>query len=399
MKGGSTMIFLSLYADNVYMFRNFYLDFTVPRRSAHFLSQDDALFDGASINVRKKLLILGGNASGKTTFGRLLCAVQNYLIGREMNAYINPIDKRYVQSRPGVIRVEFAIGNVAFFVECEFDDHGIIRECMRKTDIFPTYSISKLRKKLAESEPIDMYNKSESDNVSIAGSLEMTSNILFKPDNKEYLDLFRRESSFSYVFSNYASGQNSQKLHVTQDMLNKIMPHIDNSVDRIVALKSEDPKIVSHSYMIVFKNGSQLTIPDGDLKKADSIRLSHGTYEILQFLNFITDLKNNPDMTAFADEQLPHSHIEMEAYFVMKALLVKRKGQMFYTTHNSELLSLNIPPQMVLLFRRNDDGFNEAIYVSERLKKNDRSIKGYYDNDFFGVMPDYSVLDEFFEEA
>ncbi len=151
--------------------------------------------------------------------------------------------------------------------------------------------------------------------------------------------------------------------------------------------------------MIVFKNGSQLTIPDGDLENADRTRLSHGTYEILQFLNFIINIKNTPNMTAFADEQLPHSHTELEAYFVMKAFLISRKGQFFYTTHNSELLNLNIPPQMVLLFRRNEEGFNETVYVSDSLKKNDRSIKGYYDNDFFGIMPDYSILDEYFEEG
>ena len=87
------MVFLSIYADNVYMFRDFCLDFTVQRRSSHFLSQNDALFDGSVISVRRKLLILGGNASGKTTFARLLCAIQNYLIGREMSKYLNLIQR------------------------------------------------------------------------------------------------------------------------------------------------------------------------------------------------------------------------------------------------------------------------------------------------------------------
>lgn len=395
------MVFLSIYADNVYMFRDFCLDFTVQRRSSHFLSQNDALFDGSVISVRRKLLILGGNASGKTTFARLLCAIQNYLIGREMSKYLNLIEKIYDPNRPGIIKAEFALKNVAFSIECEFDTKGVIRESLRRVEIFPTYSTAKLREKLYSSKPVDSYDRRDSGTGTISTIVDsgLISYLLFKPENKSYLDKFRRETAFSYIFSDYASNQNSEKLQLTQETLNKIVPHIDNSVERIVALKSEDPAIISNSYMIVFKNGTKLTIPDGDLKNADRTRLSHGTYEILQFLNFIAGIKNTPNMTAFADEQLPHSHTELEAYFVMKALLISRTDQLFYTTHNAELLNLNIPPQMVLLFRRNDEGFNEAIYVNERLKKNDRSIKGYYDNDFFGIMPDYSILDEYFEEA
>ena len=124
------MVFLSIYADNVYMFCDFYLDFTVQRRSSHFLSQDDSLFDGSAISVRKKLLILGGNASGKTTFGRLLCAIQNYLIGREMGTYVNLIEKIYDPNRPGTIKAEFAIENNVFSIECEFDAHGIVKETL-----------------------------------------------------------------------------------------------------------------------------------------------------------------------------------------------------------------------------------------------------------------------------
>ena len=394
------MIFLSIYADNVYMFRDFYLDFTVHRKASHFLSKDDELFEGSAISVRKKLLILGGNASGKTTFGRLLCAIQNYLIGREMGLYVNLTGKRYDPDMPGVIRAEFAIENIAYFIECEFDEHGIKSELLKKVEIFPSYSVAKLREKLANSMPIDVYTRSGlvTGEISATSDAGLISTLLCKSNNKSYLNDFRRDIAFSYVFSDFANNQNMQKLNISQDMLNKIIPHIDNSVERIVALKSDDPQIISNSYMIVFKNGSQLTIPDGDLKSADRTRLSHGTYEILQFLNFIINIKNTPNLTAFADEQLPHSHTELEAYFVMKAFLISRKGQFFYTTHNSELLNLNIPPQMVLLFRRNEDGFNETVYVSDSLKKNDRSIKGYYDNDFFGIMPDYSILDEYFEE-
>ena len=393
------MIFLSVYFDNVYMFRDFYLDFTMARKSSHFLANHDALFDGSKIYVRKKLLILGANASGKTTFGRILCAIQNYLVGREMGTQINLLEKRYDQTRPGMFQVDFAIGEYAYRMRCVYDEQGVKTESLKEVKIFPSYTNKILRERLERANFVTEYERPTNAPVStILGKIGMVSSLLLKQENETYLTKFREGIQFSYVFSDFASTQSSLHLQESVERLNHILPKIDNSVGRIVALKSDDSKLISHSYVIVFKNGQQMTIPDGDLNRADRTRLSHGTYEALQFLDFLTNVKNNPEMMAFIDEQLAHLHTELEAYLIMKALLVQRNGQIFCTTHNPELLDLNISPQMVLLFRRTEEGFNEALYVSDRIKKNDRGFKGYYDNDFFGVLPDYSVLDKYFEE-
>ena len=393
------MFFLSVRLDNVYMFRDFFLDFTMARKSSHFLAKHDALFEGSKIYVRKKLLILGANASGKTTFGRILCAIQNYLVGREMGPQINLLEKRYDQTKPGMFQVDFAIGEYAYRMRCVYDERGVKTEGLKVVKIFPSYTNKVLCKRLDDADYVTEYERPVNAPVpTILGKTGMVSSLLLRQENETYLTKFRDGIQFSYIFSDFASTQSSLHLQESVERLNHILPKIDNSVERIVSLKSEDSKLISHSYVIVFKNGQQMTIPDGDLNRADRTRLSHGTYEALQFLDFLTNVKNNPEMVAFIDEQLAHLHAELEAYLIMKALLVQRNGQIFCTTHNPELLDLNIAPQMVLLFRRTEDGFNEALYVSDRIKKNDRGFKGYYDNDFFGVLPDYSVLDKYFEE-
>lgn len=390
------MIFLSLRLDNVYMFRDFYLDFTMTRKPHHFLAERDALFEGSKIYARKKLLILGANASGKTTFGRILCAIQNYLVGRELGPYVNLLDKRFDLTKPGMFEVEFVVGTDAYKVKCLFDENGIKEESLKMVKVFPSYTTKLLRKHLEDAKNEAFHGRLL--DLPVKPMNNMLSTMLLNPANEKILQSFRENFQFSYLFSNFDDIQVNHKLRVTVAALNQILPKIDNSVERVVALRPVGSKLKSHSYAIVFKNKQFLTIPDGDLKSADRTRLSHGTYEALQFLDFLMNLKNNPDMTAFVDEQLAHMHTELEAYLIMKALLVPRDGQIFCTTHNPELLDLNITPQMILLFRRNTEGFNEAQYVSDRIKKNDRGFKGYYDNDFFGVLPDYSVLDEYFEE-
>ena len=66
------MIILRVAYDNFYMFKNFEVDFTYERKSNRYLSENDRLFAGSNIKVRKNLIVMGANASGKTTFGKLL---------------------------------------------------------------------------------------------------------------------------------------------------------------------------------------------------------------------------------------------------------------------------------------------------------------------------------------
>ena len=91
-------------------------------------------------------------------------------------------------------------------------------------------------------------------------------------------------------------------------------------------------------------------------------------------------------------------HTELEAYFIKKAFQNKTNDtQLFFSTHNLEIFNLNIPNNSFVFFNRNDSGYNEMLYPSEKMCKNDRNLRNYYENDYFGVLPDYSTLDETFE--
>ena len=53
------MIILRVACDNFYMFKNFEVDFTYKRKSNHYLSENDRLFAGSKIKVRKNLIVTG----------------------------------------------------------------------------------------------------------------------------------------------------------------------------------------------------------------------------------------------------------------------------------------------------------------------------------------------------
>ena len=50
------MIITKVSCDNMYMFNNFSLDLTYQKKRKHHLSENDVLFDGSKIKVRKNVM-------------------------------------------------------------------------------------------------------------------------------------------------------------------------------------------------------------------------------------------------------------------------------------------------------------------------------------------------------
>ena len=396
------MLILSLSCNNIFMFSDFYLDFTYSRKINNSMAENDKLFPNSKINVRKSMILMGGNASGKTTFGKLLCAINNFVLGREVaEKNLNLFEAIYDKSKDANFTIEFVIDRIAFKVECVFNVSGIIREKITEHSILASYNIKKLRDVLENEEKnVKIYTN---DNLGIQDNKQNEKNIkpffskiLKNPANEELYNKLSNNIGFHYLFSNFAEQSNETTINIPIDLLNSILPEIDNSIKKIVRMVPDDKTLKNNTYVIVFNNGDQLTIPDGDLKNANKSRLSHGTYEALTFLNILEEIKARKKDIIFVDEKLPHLHSELEAYLIKKAFLILRDSQMFFTCDNSELLDLNIPYNAFMLFKRTDE-FNQAFFINNKFNKNDRSLKTYYENDYFGVLPDYSNLDAYFE--
>lgn len=110
------MVILRVACDNLYMFKDFELDFTYERKINHPLAEGDTLFEGSRIKVRKNLIVMGANASGKTTFGKLICAILNFIRGRNMdsgNFGLSTI--QYDKTKDANFEIEFVEGVISQF--------------------------------------------------------------------------------------------------------------------------------------------------------------------------------------------------------------------------------------------------------------------------------------------
>lgn len=385
------MVILRVACDNLYMFKNFELDFTYDRKINHPLANGDVLFEGSRIKVRKNLIIMGGNASGKTTFGKLLCMILNFIRGRNLENDFNLAKIQYDKSSDANFEIEFAIGDVAYLLKASFRNFNLQQEQVYKQKIYRSYNIKTLRNKLNSNEPIETFDADEKKmNIGFKSFAFSAS----KPNKFEEVI---KKIGFWFMFSEPISNDRVYDSEVDVEFLDKLIPKIDNSVRSVRRLQVEGNGEATNSYQISFNNDEKLTVTNGNLKDCGD-RLSHGTFEAIDFVFSISALKRKLDSIFYIDERLSHMHPELETYLARQSFWQKPKdAQLFFTTHDTEFFDLNVPNTTYILFRRNSAGFNEAVCVSDKMNKNDRNLRNYYENDYFEVIPNYEPLDELFE--
>lgn len=386
------MIILRVACDNLYMFKNFELDLTYNRQINHPLAKFDKLFEGSRIKVRKNLIVMGANASGKTTFGKLLCLILNFILGRPVEDRDFNLSKiQYDKSKDARFEIEFAVADTAYLLKATFQDFNLQQESVCRQKILKSDNIKNLRRKLNASAPVSTFD---------ADKMEMNigfKSFAFSASKPVKFEESVRRPGFWFMFSEPISNTTAYNSSVDVDFLDKLLPKIDNSVKSVKRLQVEGESTPTNSYQIQFNNGENLIVLNGDLKSC-GYRLSHGTFETIDFVFSLSALINGVASIFYIDERLSHMHPELKTYLARQAFYQKAKdAQLFFTTHDTELFDLNAPVTSYILFKRNAEGFNEAVCVSDKLTRNDRNLRNYYENDYFDTIPDYSILDELFE--
>lgn len=84
IKRGDTVIVLDVRLDNIYAFRNFHLNLTYPKKIVGSCIEDEHLAERPNFRYKKVNIIMGANASGKTTLGHALMYIFNFLSKKAM---------------------------------------------------------------------------------------------------------------------------------------------------------------------------------------------------------------------------------------------------------------------------------------------------------------------------
>ncbi len=390
------MIFTRVSLKNLYCFDGIDIDLTFPR-TVKASPIDGEFLDGRpSFHFKRVCILAGANASGKTSFGKILCGIQNCMKHKSVSGYYlaNGIaDKTTV--------AEFTVEYVTP------EDHRLHSLCVRFNSekiVFIEYanvyirkidSNSSARLRLCDVLKKKEQNKRNTRYVCVDYSKKIDEYLAQEAHLLELNVFHNRSLGWNYVLSeshegNFLKADDIQNLQL--NVLKNILCTFDPSIQTVNEYISLEDNDTSH-FEIVFRNDDRILIDKkGGITQQN--RLSRGTCEAIKIAHFYSWVLSNRDSTFYLDEQMAFTHSELEQ--AMLNLIIdklSRYSQFFYTTHNYDILELNLPVHSYLFFRKTGE-CSESICPADEFKKNDRSLLNYIKNDAFRTLPSINLLDD-----
>ncbi|HEI8999781.1 TPA: ATP-binding protein [Citrobacter koseri] len=394
------MIFTRLRFINLYAFADAELNLSYPRKPVNMPLDGEFLFSRPKFYYKKVCVITGGNASGKTSLGRVLCGIQLFLRTKELRQSLRINDK----TKDASFEVDFATEDCnhhRLYVRFAPNDEG--------TYVVKEINYGSVRIALNDS----CFKTTEKLNLLFSGKPPSSSEVYFHEldENGEtvILEQFKKYKFFGgwYYLLSETKESTAGISGVNKNLLERIIRTFDSSIIGVSEMqepkaegKDDEPASV---FLIRFKNSDSLVVTSkGEITNSD--RLSRGTFDAVTLSHFISAIISDhealkhgeliPSMTYFLDEKLAFTHSELERMIV--ALIIsklKENTQFFYTTHNMDIFELDLPVHSFIFIRKTEDN-SEFVEASSVLKKNDRSMRSAVERDIFGVLPDTSLVSE-----
>ena len=111
-----TMVVLDVRLDNIFAFRNFHMNLTYPKKIVGSCIKDEHLADHPNFRYKKVNIIMGANASGKSTFGRALMKIFNFIDKKNLRFITDIICDR---EKDASFSLDMASTNNVFYrIEC-----------------------------------------------------------------------------------------------------------------------------------------------------------------------------------------------------------------------------------------------------------------------------------------
>ncbi|KXA25863.1 ATP/GTP-binding protein [Fusobacterium animalis] len=377
------MIMMNLEIDNFFCFKDFSINFSYKRKLNKSTIPYEYLEDYPNFRFKKLNILMGSNASGKTVFGKMLMVIFNFLEQRNLNLLLDAINLNTEEAK---FTLDFILPN------------SISKKSLYRLEVVIFKNIvEKLELIECELEKLDSFEIALERLLS-SGKRET----LFKSKNnneekmelvltREMKDLLEKLSNFGWYFCFPEEGVDKPRYR--KNVLEIILKTFDTSITKVEKVKN-----TNNGFLIYFTHGKNLLIQDGKPPAGNNM-LSSGTKEgikIAEVITAILDLKNRP---FYIDEQFVHVHPEIEKTIISIIIdLIGKESQVFFTTHNLEILDMNLPIHSFVFLHR-DKYITEVIYPEKILvNKNDRGLKNLAENNLFNTIPDVSLLETISEE-
>lgn len=352
------MIILNIKINNAYNFKDFEINLSYPKKITNSLIPNEFLKGFPNFRYKKAVILIGSNATGKTCLGRII---------NNVSLYINTLHEEYINKMidyNGIIEISF-VNNEPILYKLSIDvKNGIIN-----TRLFENKILSK-----------DSYESASAGlKLSIDNDIKLIQN-----------KIGLLECQFTYPEINNKLEINDDNKESFLKILKCIIGTLDPSLRDVLISKE-----IENSF-IIKRGNDNIIIQEGKLLNKEL--LSSGTIEGIDVALFIASMKGATNKFYYCDEHFSYIHSDIEKY-LLSIMIGKLKDdeQLFFTTHNIDILDMNLPKHTYAFLGRNNNK-PRIIFADEYLKRNTDSVRCAYENDMFSTYPDMSLLNELVDE-
>lgn len=366
----NTMIIMNIKADNLFALNDFNMCMSYKDNKSDYMLPGEYLENCPKFKYKKVNIIMGGNATGKTSIGRLLMSFANYFKTRSIATFLDAVNDT---SRPAELQIDFVTDQDTLY-RFHF---RISPEEMTSTDL---YQLSNDTVKITATQ-IGTDDDYESCAFRLSNGLGTEINVT---------DLNTCGCYFTYqqdAYENkicYSADNTDKYLHV----LSKVIKTMDPSVKEVI--KSY---VIENTYVIKYADKS-VVIKDGKLL-VENI-LSSGTKAGIDISYVIASMLCNMHSLYYCDELFSYVNSDIEkACLGLMIRAIHGRKQLFFTTHNTDILDIQLPKHSyTFLKKETEEGANEikCIYASDYLADPSESLRCAVENDLFCTAPNIDEL-------
>lgn len=371
---GHRMIVMDIQLDNFMAFKNFHMNMSYPKKIVNSYIEEEFLRERPNFRYKKVNILMGANASGKTSFGRMLMNIFNFM------------DKKGIEKTLDAI--------------CDTSQEA--RFCMDfiTNDEYSLYRINtRINPRSGEKyQNSDIHVSVKKVGINIKDSYESCCKRLDEIHNdvaENFLDELEKIKGLSWLFEYPMDSGDRYKIPEdgTQgyvDVLENTLRALDPSIAKVEKVDS-----VKNTFVLRMK-GQDVIIQDGKIIKTDI--LSSGTKAGIAIANILTAIINGNNGFYYCDEKFSYIHTDVEkAFLTVMIQCLKSNDQLFFTTHNTDILDLQLPKHSFIFLRKDnkyEDETIKCVCASDYIKRNTDSLRSAVDNDLFSVAPSVEFIYE-----
>ena len=365
------MAVLNVKFDNILCFDNFEANFTYPKKLVKTTLENEFLNNYPNFRYRKLNIIVGSNATGKTSLGKIILKVFVFLFKKESKTLLDLVSN---------------INKEAYILmDCVFPEGIFFRveiKILPDEEILVKYQEEKL---YADDSYETVINRLNNNQNEFRNYLQELEHVSISGWNFKFPTI---ESGFDVISCNYEKEERNEFAKV----LYSVLKTFDCSIKTVVPSNE-----VENSYIVSFENNKKtIAITDGD--KLSAIKsLSSGSKYAINIADAIYAIKKHKNGFYFIDEQFSYVNPDLEiACLTTMVNLLDDGEQLFFTSHDTEILSLPFPNHSFNFMKKSTNEYGEVnvemINAAALEKRNNVNIKNLFDNDYFDVAVNTDLI-------